>query len=140
MITNFEHITEELNEQELALIPLLVQGFKTKTKDNPVKAPEIVTRLNDYLKKNNKEIRLTEPRLRKCCNYIRSKGIIPLVATSKGYYVSMERDEIANQIRSLRERAASINRCADGLMRFCHNYGPNLELFNDNQKEKHQYG
>ena len=111
-ITNFEEITYDLTENELALVNILVAGFKRRAIDNPIKAPEIV----DSMQKKGYDI--SEPRLRKLCNYIRSKGIIPLIATSKGYYISYDSVDINKQIKSLRERAAAINKCADGLMKF----------------------
>lgn len=118
MITNFEEITRELTEKEMKFIPYLVAGFKKHSKDDPIKAPVIVKKMNDYLDKKAIGLRLTQPRLRKCCNYIRTNGLIPLIATSKGYYVSNDKEEIKNQIQSLQERARSINDCARGLEKF----------------------
>jgi hypothetical protein len=118
MVTNFEEHTAELSKDELELIPLLVTGFNNYGKDNPIKAPAVVARMNEYLKNTRFNVRMNEARLRKCVNHIRTKAIIPLIATSNGYYVSHDRQEIENQIRSLRERAASIKRCADGLANF----------------------
>ena len=118
MITNFEEETKELTEKELAFIPMLIAGFRTYTKDNPIKAPEIVKKMNKYLEEKKHQLRLTQPRLRKCCNYIRANGILPLVASNKGYYVSTDPEEIKKQIQSLQERARSINDCAKGLEKF----------------------
>ena len=112
MLTNFEQITIELTEEEMKVLPLLVNGFKNRTKANPIKAPEIVRAMNDYM---NGSYRMTEVKLRKFCNYIRSNGLIPLIATSEGYYCSNDREEIQKQITSLEERARSIQRCADGM-------------------------
>lgn len=112
MITNFEEVTCELSEYELRLVPVLIRGFETKTKANPIKAPEIIKSMKGF------GYKISEPRLRKICNHIRSNGLLPLIATSNGYYVSYDRDEIAAQIRSLRERADSINNCANGLTTF----------------------
>jgi hypothetical protein len=118
MITNFEEITSELNERELKLIPLLISGFKSHGVDDPIKAPEIVKKMNEYLSANNFGLKMTEPRLRKCCNHIRANGMIPLIATSQGYYVSKDPEIIQSQINSLIERANSIMNCAEGLKRF----------------------
>lgn len=117
MITNFENITHELNDQELALVPIIAKSFEKYTKANPIKAPEIVKRFNqsDIAKQY---IKLTEPRLRKICNYIRSNAMIPLIATSSGYFVSNDKEEIEKQIKSLVERSNSIRQCADGLTKF----------------------
>lgn len=115
-VTNFEKITKELNERELAIVPSIISGFKKYTKENPIKAPVIVKRYNE--KVVGKGIKLTEPRLRKICNHIRSYGLLPLIATSNGYYVSYDKEEIINQITSLHERANSIINCAIGLEAF----------------------
>jgi len=117
-ITNFEDITYELNDEEIKIVPILMHGFKNKTKSNPIKAPEIVVKCNEYLSQTNIKVKLTEPRLRKLVNYIRTNSLLPLIATSSGYYVSNERMEIINQIESLEQRANSIARCALGLKHF----------------------
>jgi len=114
MITNFEEITEKLTEKELEMIPYLVAGFKTHTKENPIKAPAIIKAFNTSMP----QYKITEPRLRKCVNYIRSKSIIPLIATSKGYYVSNDRNELVSQIMSLRDRSSAIMKCVNGLEKF----------------------
>lgn len=111
MITNFENITHDLTEEELLLIPVMVKSFSRYSKEYPINAPDVVARFNA----SGAKYKLTEPRLRKMVNYIRSNGLIALIATSKGYYVSNEKDEIMKQVESLRQRANSIHRCADGL-------------------------
>lgn len=111
MITSFENITHDLTDEELALIPVMIKGFSRYSKDFPITAPDVVARFNT----SQTDYRLTEPRLRKMVNYIRSNGLLALVATSKGYYVSNEKSEIMKQVESLRQRANSIHRCADGL-------------------------
>jgi hypothetical protein len=118
MITNFETITEELTAKELEIIPILVSGFNRYTKENPIKSPALIKNLNEYFVKNNIKNKIDGPRLRKCCNYIRSNAMLPLVATSNGYYVSSDKEEIKKQIKSLIERANSIMNCAKGLNKF----------------------
>ena len=56
MINNFEDFTEELNPDELKLVAPLMNGLRTKTKQNPIKAPEIVKAMN-VLNKNYEVIR-----------------------------------------------------------------------------------
>lgn len=115
MITNFEDITTELNAQELLLVPVIASAFRKYTISNPIKAPDICNRFNASGKYS---MTLTEPRLRKIVNYIRCKSIIPLIATSRGYYVSDDVDVIQSQINSLTERANSIMECVHGLKQF----------------------
>lgn len=116
MVTNFEEHTQNLSEKELAIIPRIILGFKRYSKDNPIKADEIVRKYNANLQKG--AVKLTQPRLRKICNHIRSYALLPLIATSKGYYVSYDKGEIKLQITSLLERARSIENCAIGLQEF----------------------
>ena len=117
MITNFEKITAELDEDEMKMIPIFVEGFQRFSIDNPITAPKIVAFFNGKPHAGIKK-KLTEPRLRKIVNYIRSCGMLPLIATSEGYYVSHDPQVVRDQIRSLMERAKSIARCADGLKKF----------------------
>lgn len=112
MITNFEDITHEMTEDEKKLVPILIKGFTAYGKSNPIKAPDVISRLKQ------KGYKITEPRLRKIINFIRSEGILPLIGTSKGYFVSYEREVIADQIKSLQERADSIANSAQGLKKF----------------------
>ena len=115
MIKNFEQITKELTAQELALIPVLMSGFRNHGRENPILARDIVRSMNVHLKKYRDPINFTEARLRKCVNHMRTNAIMPLIATKNGYYVSYDSDEIYSQIQSLEERANSINRCVGGL-------------------------
>jgi len=114
MITNFETITYELTDNEKAILPLLIIGFQNYTETNPIKEPEIVARFNE----RNIGLKLSAVRLRKLVNYIRSNSLLPLIATSKGYYVSTNKNVIASQIKSLEQRANSIMNCAYGLKVF----------------------
>lgn len=115
MIKNFENITRELNEDELVLVPLMINGFKKHTIDNPIKSDVVVKKMNDYFQKNGMKMKMTGARLRKIVNYIRSNSLQPLIATSKGYFVSNDVDVILDQILSLNQRANSIKECANGL-------------------------
>jgi hypothetical protein len=118
MIKNFEEHTAELNELELLLIPNLINGFKNKTKQNPIKAPDIVKAMNVFLSNKKIKLKFTEPKLRKCVNHIRKNGLIPLIATSNGYYVTNDKEEILAQIESLTQRANSMLAGASGLNKF----------------------
>ena len=118
MITNFEGITSELTDEEKKLIPILIDGFRKRNKDNSIKAPEIIERINGSKERLGLKKKLTEPRLRKLCNHIRSNSLLPLIATSNGYYCSYDREEIEAQIISLQERADAIYNSANGLKKF----------------------
>jgi len=117
MINNFEDFTQELTPDEKKLIKPLMDGLSTKTKNNTIKAPVIVKKMNEYALKNNLT-KITEPRLRKLVNHIRFNGMLPVIATSQGYYVSYNKQEILDQINSLTQRANSILDSANGLKKF----------------------
>jgi hypothetical protein len=120
MITNFEAITSPLTEDELKLIPYLVDGLKKRDKSNAIKGEEICSRLQDF-KKNigiSEKPKLTDSRLRKMVNYIRVNGLLPVGATSNGYFCITDRLEIERQVKSLKQRAEAINAAAEALNKF----------------------
>ena len=56
---------------------------------------------------------LNGARIRKIINFIRTNGMCPhLIASSKGYYISNNRDELSEYIQSLHARAAAISAVA----------------------------
>jgi hypothetical protein len=116
----FNEHTHDLTPDELQLVPLVINGFKKYTKDNPIKSDAVINSFNDFLIKNPKyKIRkITGVRLRKLINYIRTNGLQPIIGSSKGYYVSFEANDIREQINSLEERANSILGCSNGLSKF----------------------
>jgi hypothetical protein len=120
MITNFEEITRGLSDEEKSLITILVNAFKQifNEKSKAIKGPDLIHQVNEWNKTQGIKVVLTEPRLRKICNFIRSKSIIPLIATSKGYYCSYDMLEIELQIKSLQERADAILNSVNGMKRF----------------------
>jgi len=115
MITNFEEITAELTSEELQVLPKLMEGFENHSIHDPIIATVLVGKMNSYLKMNNNPIKMTDVRLRKMVNFIRTNGLLPLIATSKGYYVTYNEGEIQKQIDSLEQRSNSIARAALGL-------------------------
>ena len=113
MITNFEQITAEgFSDDEKKLVPVIIKGFMAHGKDDPVKAPVIISKLR------SRGLKITQPRLRKIVNFLRSESIVPVIATAKGYYVSHDKQELKKQVQSLYERAAAITNSAKGLEQF----------------------
>lgn len=120
MVTNFEELTHDLTKEELKIVQLLIKGFANRKKDNPIKGSEAVESINKFITgmPEFNGYNFSEPRLRKCCNYIRVNGMLPLIASTKGYYVSYNQDEIKAQIKSLEDRANAILSSANGLKKF----------------------
>jgi hypothetical protein len=112
MIVNFESVTKCLSDDELQTIAVLIGIVEKHSTVDPITGPELIKALEGY------GHFLTGPRFRKLCNFIRSNSVLPLIATSKGYYVSYDPLEIANQIQSLEERAQVILAAASGLKKF----------------------
>ncbi|MCF8430269.1 MAG: hypothetical protein K9G64_09070 [Bacteroidia bacterium] len=86
------------------LVPLMVKGLSTKIgQDNAITNSKIRSRLKD------KELDISDSRIRKIINYIRvNKLIVNLLATSKGYFISNDPNEISRYKESLIARANSI--------------------------------
>ena len=120
MITNFESISYELTDDELKHVNGLVLALKLRTKESAIKAPEIVKSMNIFAQRHNL-CKMTDARLRKCINYIRSNSILPVIATSQGYYCSYDDKELSDQIKSLTERANSIMDTVFGLNKILKN-------------------
>ncbi len=112
MITGFEKETKELTEEELLLVKPICNGLRSKTKSNPIKGADIVHAMKRAGHK------FSEVRLRKIINYIRSNSILPVIATSEGYYTATDKQDLQDQINGLNERANAIKNAAKGLERF----------------------
>jgi carbamoylphosphate synthase small subunit len=112
MITNFEELTAKLTAKEKSVLPLLVEILETTSKQKPKKTNTI--RLLLYLE-TRKQINISDIKLRKLMNLIRTNGILPVIGTSRGYYLTTDPVEIEKQIKSLCERANAILNAAEGL-------------------------
>jgi hypothetical protein len=104
MITNFETQTEPLTPEELQLVPMFIEGLKTKIgKDNSITGGEIQ---KAFAEKMN--LKVGGARIRKIINHIRINGLVKyLCATSKGYYVANKKAEIEEYLTSLHERISA---------------------------------
>lgn len=104
MITNFEEITSALTSEEKSQIVVVIRILQLRKKENPI--------LSESLEKLTN---MRGSRLRKIINLIRSLGIIPIIGTSRGYYISEDIEDINKEICSLNERAEAIQNAATGL-------------------------
>jgi len=115
MINGHEKETQELSAEELLLATNLIDAFKGRTKDNPIKAKEIVEKVNKHYQLKTK---FTDVRLRKIVNYYRTNSIIPIISGGMGYYVSYEPNRIVGMIKSLGSQVNSLNSCIRGMQSF----------------------
>lgn len=118
MITNFENVTAPLTDDEMKIMEIIKVGLAKRGKSQAIKGEDICSRINKSKEKYGIKKGLTDARLRKITNYLRTNGILPVIATSKGYYCSYDVVEITAQIDSLMERANAIKASADGLRKF----------------------
>ena len=117
MITNFEEETSPLTSKEKNMLPLLMELLKNVKKEKPILSQDLCDKFN--LANEDKSCKpLNGVRLRKLTNHIRSYGGLPIIATSKGYYCSYDKEDIILQIKSLNERADAIMNSAKGLEQF----------------------
>ena len=110
-ILNFEEYTHDLSDYELSLVPRFVKSLQTKIgKENAVTAKIIEERMLLVGQ------RVSGPRIRKIVNYIRNMGLVEgLVATSSGYYITKDHQEISAYIESLEGREGAIRVVREGM-------------------------
>lgn len=115
MITNFEKITEQLNSTEIDYVDPLVEYLERHSSpEQPKKSYEVVSYMQDELGYDD----FKGVKLRKIVNLLRRNGYTPVIATSKGYFISNDKEELKKQIESLENRADAIMESADGLRNF----------------------
>ena len=123
MIETFEQVTEDLTDREMEYLPEVKEALKLALDGGflPRKQAELTLLINNYLIQKHGmfcALNLNGVRLRKYINYIRSNSIMPIIATSQGYSLTVKKDIIESQIRSLEQRARSISKAAEGLRKF----------------------
>ena len=108
MINGFEEQTEPLTEKEESIfLPPIVRGLRSKIgREMAVTNKAIVTGL-----KANLGIKISEARVRKIINHIRCNDLVPcLVATSEGYYIAANEQELLDYEGSLEGREDAIRK------------------------------
>lgn len=111
MINGFEEETADLTPEEKKLVPRFQNGLmRCQGKAQAVPASYIQKKLFE------EGIKCSGPRIRKIINYIRIKSIVPrLLATSDGYFVSEDKEEIRKYIEGLDQRIGAIQAVRDAL-------------------------
>ena len=106
MINGFSEQTEPLTEyEEQTLLPQLVKGLRTKIgKSMSVTNKAIIEGM-----KKNLGLSISDARVRKLINHIRTKDLVPcLIATSNGYYIAETEQELKEYEESLLGREEAI--------------------------------
>jgi len=120
MVTNFECETEDLTDKELDLLEEVKAAFIWAFSKYPkLKHESLELWVNQDLSERGIQHQVKGVRLRKFINYFRTRSILPVLADSKGYWLSYDKNELWSQIQSLEERANSIMAAANGLKSIC---------------------
>ena len=112
MIQNFIKETSELTKYEAeVLLPIIVMCLQHHIgKDKAVTNRQICERMK------KKGYDLTETRVRKIVNRIRTNNLVEcLIATSRGYYVTHNKQELEDYIKSLKGREEAIRLVREAL-------------------------
>jgi hypothetical protein len=106
MLPLFEIETRPLTEIEKTLLPIIAGGLSTRIGAHKAMTNEVICE-KVFVKYN---VKLSEARLRKIINYIRMTDMLPgLMATSRGYYITTNPEELKKWIDSLDGRERAIN-------------------------------
>jgi hypothetical protein len=105
MITGFEQQTGNLTQRELDVLPDIIEQLNKTSKDRPLKNRAINGNLLFRSKGNFEGVRI-----RKIINHISLYHMtrLPLVANSRGYYITSDDNEIRRYVQSLTDRISSI--------------------------------
>lgn len=80
-------------------------------KEKAVKSQDIIKGM-----KNSFNAKISDPRLRKIINFLRTQKIVKwLIATSNGYYIATSREEVLTYIESLKGREEAIRAVRESL-------------------------
>lgn len=112
MITGFDSETAPLTfYEEFTLVPVVIAGLRTKTgKEKAVKNGYICSTLQ------RKGYDISEARLRKIINYIRTNNLlVGLIATSSGYYIAGSLKEMEDYADSLQGRERAIRQVRESI-------------------------
>ncbi len=113
MIKGFSEQTEPLTDYEQnTLLPVIMRGLRHRIgKESAVINRHIVSQLKSAYN-------VTEPRVRKIINHIRTNDLIPgLVATSEGYYIAETEQELKDYEMSLLGREMAIRQVRESITR-----------------------
>lgn len=101
-MTNFEDITHPLTKMEMGHVDTIYNLLLQATKQKQLSNGQLLAEINW---RSESEEKLTPPRIRKIIRYLRINKKVPIIATSKGYFISNNIEELKKQSKSLGQRA-----------------------------------
>lgn len=106
----------DLTPEELRFVPLFINGINQRTKDNPITAKEICTKVNLDLNKYVLKRKLTDVTIRSLVAYVRENQLCPIAANGRGYFKAQTKAEMIEQIESLKGRRQAIAKVENGML------------------------
>ena len=108
--------TEKLtNEEKDIVLPVLLKALKKGTEEQPLVSDKIVKWFNNNKDRIGMKSSFTSTRLRKLTNYCRTNAIAPIIANSKGYYISNKKKDLVELKMSLISRIESLQAVVKGI-------------------------
>ena len=96
-ITNFSRETHELTLTEKALSNIVADVLQNTSYEKQKCNAEILAEVHF---KSHLNVNITSVRLRSIIHYLRTEKHIPILATSRGYYISYDTQIIALHVKS----------------------------------------
>jgi hypothetical protein len=106
MINGFKIETKELTEKEFSIVPDMIELLINRIgKEKAIKNKDIIFQMQLRGFRS-----ITPVRVRKLIHYIRVNKLVEnLVATSSGYHIAQDREELESFVKSLQQRINSID-------------------------------
>ena len=104
-------------DEDQVLIDRLIQLINRTDEMHPIIGSKIVKFFNKKYEEGKLPLNkpFTEQKLRKLVNHIRNNGLLPIMASSNGYFLSTDPETIMKMVESLESRCEAIKQAADGL-------------------------
>lgn len=109
------HLDKLTTEEKDIVLPMLLKALRRGTEDQPLVSDRIVKWFNENKESIGMKTNFTASRLRKLTNYCRTNGISPIIANSKGYYISNKKKDLVELKMSLMSRVDSLMAAIKGI-------------------------
>lgn len=109
------HLEKLSSEEKDIVLPMLLKALKRGTEEQPLVSDKIVKWFNNNKDRIGMKSSFTSTRLRKLTNYCRTNAIAPIIANSKGYYISNKKKDLVELKMSLISRIESLQAVVKGI-------------------------